>query len=489
MKRNSLATNMLPTHHPATKTNGIHVTNTTPIGIAQEERNVEYVEPMGMDDLTGMHSGRSRDKTLSPAASTDNVLSLAIKCGVFQNSSYLWDDTNDVAKEKETTASIRSDAALTTSSTEEIFAKSRNMQQETGCDILYPARISTRASSTKNEISHEVTPEILTTCVPSSSSEKAREEFFSNSGRAVSTGDHMSMSMLSREIAMDILDVGAEPDQVSSTTSETLFSPSKKGTKTRKHRSEASEMLLNTIVKSHLTRANLPDADGFLPIHNACRYFPENAVLLDMILRGNPDSIRMQVQSTTSDAAIGTEPARNAPAVKRLKLSVNSEYSCCRPVFASTKELKYEGAYPLHVALIHGAPIDVITLLTQAGPEVLSRTDGSGAVPLSLAFRVNASTDITEFLLASNSGAASSVDKRLNTPLHFACLSRPLGKKACITSEMLKKLVLAYSASIHFRNFDGKTPLDLVQSQAAFDDETIGYLHEMAYRDDDVQEI
>lgn len=475
---------MLPTHHPVTKKNGIDVTNTTPMEMAQETTNVELVEPKGTDDSgapTGMQSCRSRDKTLSPAASTDNVLSLAIKCGVFQNSSFLWDDTNDVAEEKGMTASIRPDAALTTSSTGEILPQSSNLQQENGCGIFYPARTSTRAvwlSSTNSEISDEA----------ASLSGKARDDNFSNARRRVSTGEQMPMSILSRESAMDTLNVGAEPYQLLSTASETIVSPSETGSKTRKHRSETTEMLFKTIVHSHLAKANLPDTDGFLPIHNACRYFPGNAALLATILRGNPGVIRRQVQSIASDAASSMKPANNVSAVKRSKLSAKSNYSC-RPVFASSKEFKYEGAYPLHVALIHGAPIHVITLLTQAGPDVLSKTDGSGAVPLSLAFRVNASSDVTDFLLASNSGAASSLDKRMNTPLHFACLSRPLGKRACISTEMLKKLVLAYPASIHFRNFDGKTPLDLVQSQAAFDDATIGYLHEMAYRDDDVQEV
>mmetsp|Transcript_12530 Transcript_12530/g.27074 ORF Transcript_12530/g.27074 Transcript_12530/m.27074 type:complete len:435 (-) Transcript_12530:2520-3824(-) len=141
---------------------------------------------------------------------------------------------------------------------------------------------------------------------------------------------------------------------------------------------------------------------------------------------------------------------------------------------------------PIHIALQSSATDEVVKLLALQHPATLIIGDNANRVPLSIAIRRGSPSSILNILLSSNPQAASIPDARNNYPLHHAC-ARRLGCDR-IELPLLRRLSEAYPDAVHKRNFDGKTPLDLAQSGGLFDDDAIDYLHELAYKDDEVIE-
>jgi ankyrin repeat protein len=145
-----------------------------------------------------------------------------------------------------------------------------------------------------------------------------------------------------------------------------------------------------------------------------------------------------------------------------------------------------EKLYPIHIALQSSATDEVVKLLVLQHPATLVNGDNANRVPLSIALRRGSPSSILNLLLSSNPQAASIPDARNFYPLHHAC-ARRIGRDR-IELPLLRRLAEAYPDAVHKRNFDGNTPLDLAQSGGLFDDGAINYLHELAYKDDEVVE-
>lgn len=268
------------------------------------------------------------------------------------------------------------------------------------------------------------------------------------------------------------------------------------------------------ILKRFLEKGREVDDCGLNPIHRACIDYPNNAKLIGMMLRILPSCVEFQAKKVEgSDCAMKKGTKR----------------------FIS-------GMYPIHIAIVNNASMDVIKLLVRANPHVLSRPDINGMVPLSLAFRVrDKSVDMEHFnnmlvfLLASNPGAAKVADNRQNTPLHYACMTliHPGGLKQqqqmrqddqsmnkinvneaastiqkqkirfasqqCrissnnrnpghISFEIISKLLEANPQAATQQNFDGNTPLDLAQVSGNLDDQSMALLQKSAHQYEELDE-
>jgi len=237
------------------------------------------------------------------------------------------------------------------------------------------------------------------------------------------------------------------------------------------------------------------DEYGFYPIHKACIKYPQNAKLIGTMIRSLPKSSRFQVNLI--------ERSRKRKLKSLSSSRIDNEIS--------QNLIFFNGMYPVHIAIANAASLEVIKLLVRAEPSVLSIPDSNGMVALSLAFRfyhklskIDAEyfNDIVTLVLAANISAVNVCDIRMNTPLHYACmtLSRNSGsemKNGIILTEknrkiisftLLQRLVEANTSAIHQRNLNGNTPLELAESTGNFDDECISYLQRIAYNDEDVEE-
>ena len=233
------------------------------------------------------------------------------------------------------------------------------------------------------------------------------------------------------------------------------------------------------------------DDQGLFPIHKACANFADNAKFIGMMIRKYPDCASMPV-SLPQDS------------VHRKRKSV-----CPAPSNTALQESSVvieDGQYPIHIALSNNASIEVIKVLIRAAPEALSKPDCNGLLPISLALRfyksatdVDTMNSILRLLLISHPYSAFSKDKRMNTPLHYACLTStgrrsfrrrtgvgstalsdpPQTKEIC--SLFMKQLAFSNPAAMYERNFNGFTPLDLAQSRGEMSDKMISFLQKLTF--------
>jgi len=130
--------------------------------------------------------------------------------------------------------------------------------------------------------------------------------------------------------------------------------------------------------------------------------------------------------------------------------------------------------YPLHIAVINGASLEVVRLLTFQNEKVLTMKDKEGNTPLTVAIKYNAKTEIINFMLAENEMLPTLLDKRANTPLHIACM---YGRR----EDVIETLMLSFPEGLHVKNFEGLTPLDLALRSSDCSDDIINLLQEALY--------
>ena len=237
--------------------------------------------------------------------------------------------------------------------------------------------------------------------------------------------------------------------------------------------------LLRTLA---LSGGETPDEAGLYPIHLACRNFSTDANLIGTILCITPGAARLRVRRRSMGCQLASQ-ATGGQSKANPSIPLKRKSS---PSPSAQGTVTLEGSYPIHIALNSSASLDVVGLLVRQDADILVMGDDANRVPLSIALRRGSPIAILELLLSSNPKAAGISDKRKNYPLHHAC-ARRIGRER-IELALMKRLALAYPAALDKRNFNGETPLDLAQSGGLFDDDTINYLHELAYEDKDVIE-
>jgi len=115
-----------------------------------------------------------------------------------------------------------------------------------------------------------------------------------------------------------------------------------------------------------------------------------------------------------------------------------------------------KSASPLHVALMHRAPRDVVRLVVDADPSALLVQDAEGWTPLHVSI-LYGGDDATTLLLIRRGGydAASLHSQFVGAPLHLAC-------RHGSSTEVLRALIDANPAQICTPNETGSTPASLL---------------------------
>jgi len=260
--------------------------------------------------------------------------------------------------------------------------------------------------------------------------------------------------------------------------------------------SEPDEKSLDNL-PCYTQHGTIADDRGLGPIHKACAHFASDAKFIGKMISNDPNCPN-----------VPTKLPKNSFHRKR-KTQIQE---------APTSDfLVDDGQCAIHIALSNDPSVDVIKLLMDSSIVTLSISDCNGRLPLSLALRHFNSTTrnkdmerILDLLIAANPQAVFTADNRMNTPLHYSCMmsgetkvSRQstgfsliygVSDLSCSCSaqtvpKLIKKLASLNPAAIHQRNFNGSTPLELLQSRGGMvNDELLTFLQELAFEDTDVEE-
>jgi len=152
-------------------------------------------------------------------------------------------------------------------------------------------------------------------------------------------------------------------------------------------------------------------------LHEVCRKFPKNKEQVTTALEVDPEAVMRR-----SDALAST-----------------SSYS-----------------FPLNIALKNKASAEVLQLLIDAAPSVVTINDGhDNSTSLNIALRYRPQDiAVVKMLAIANSLAIAVTDSRLNYPIHVACAcGAPL--------EVVNLLYLLYPQASYKRNIHGETALDI----------------------------
>jgi hypothetical protein len=245
------------------------------------------------------------------------------------------------------------------------------------------------------------------------------------------------------------------------------------------------------------------------PIHKACAHFADNSIFIAMMIRNDPSCASLPVE-LPEDSRLRKMRKIVVPIHEHGEERIETDY------FVEA------GQYPLHIAVSNNASIEVVKHLLAVAPDTILRSDSNGMIPLSLAIRFYRSAidkenmrGILDLLLASYPQGSFVVDKRMNTPLHHACMvssERPKKKRrmidfsgkddqpqsdksistsAHIPSSFLKRLATMNPRAMHQVNFNGLNPLELAQrSESHFvSDDVVTFLTNLAFRDVVVVEV
>ena len=115
-----------------------------------------------------------------------------------------------------------------------------------------------------------------------------------------------------------------------------------------------------------------------------------------------------------------------------------------------------DGALPLHLAALHGAPLEVMQALLDAHPAAASTRDENGDLPLHWAAFHEGCADVVELLLRAYPEAAYLTSIYGCLPLHDATLEELEGYPAPL--EVVVALLAAYPEAALVRTNNGRLP-------------------------------
>ena len=197
-------------------------------------------------------------------------------------------------------------------------------------------------------------------------------------------------------------------------------------------------------------------------LHESCRLYPTTAPVVESALRVDPEAIRRAspVVSTNESAAL-TKPRGIAGMALPNKLQRKQQeiYS-----------------YPVNIAIKHGASMEVLQLLVNAGKDVLELKDGNDASS-SLAIALTTKTcdlNLVNLLVRANPECVKVADRRANYPLHIAA------SFGC-SFEIVRHLHRIFPKALQMRNFHSQTPLDIAQRSTVCPEEVMNFLQSAAY--------
>jgi hypothetical protein len=174
--------------------------------------------------------------------------------------------------------------------------------------------------------------------------------------------------------------------------------------------------------------------------------YPTTAAVVESALRIDPDAVRKAVP-VTLEKGLSSKKAQNIY------------------------------GYPVNVAMTHGASMEVLKLLVEAGPDVLIQkdgTDGSGSLGIALTTKCDNMMPVVTMLVQANPECVKVADRRGNYPLHVSVnYGLPL--------DIVKRLYAMYPKALQMRNFHSETPLDIAQRSTRCSEDVMNFLQSTAF--------
>lgn len=202
------------------------------------------------------------------------------------------------------------------------------------------------------------------------------------------------------------------------------------------------DLLEPTPLPEPRTQVPLPEEPSLL--HRSACLFPTNFELIKGALDLNPQEIR-----------------RKAPPLKE-------DCDACGTTCG----------YPLNIALEHDASLEVLQLLADAAPEVITCRDGPddcGSLAMVLVRKRNQNfLQVLHLLIKANPMSLRMTDRQGNTPIHIA-----LGNVETATNlELIRVLCMLYPPALLQTNANGQTPLQVAQRQATTDRSVLAFVQD-----------
>lgn len=175
---------------------------------------------------------------------------------------------------------------------------------------------------------------------------------------------------------------------------------------------------------------------------------------------------------------------RNDPAAVSRSVALKTYKSVYSPILKHTvkKLVKEAYTYPLNLAIQHGACNQVLEMLADAAPQVLTAFDGSlREAPIFVFLKYHPHNCVLfDKLLLDCPSAAYMKDRHDNTITH-------VGARQGVSLEMIRHMVILNPESLRQRNFHGRTPLELAQQRTSLGTDAVAtYLlekvHDSKYR-------
>jgi hypothetical protein len=178
-------------------------------------------------------------------------------------------------------------------------------------------------------------------------------------------------------------------------------------------------------------------------LHQSCRLYPTTAAVVESALRIDPDAVRKAVPITLEKG--------------------------------SSKKAQNIYGYPVNVAMTHGASLEVLKMLVEAGPDVLIQKDGTdGSGSLGIALTTKCEMAVVTMLVQANPECVKVADRRGNYPLHVSVnYGLPL--------DIVKRLYAMYPKALQMRNFHSETPLDIAQRSTRCSEDVMNFLQSTAF--------
>jgi ankyrin repeat protein len=232
---------------------------------------------------------------------------------------------------------------------------------------------------------------------------------------------------------------------------------------------ETNPAIIRALLEICPTASSVSNKEGLTALHMACRHAPTNELVIALLVDSYPYALRTRTKmgQLVVSKKQNTEKHETHHFVTDLAGKSNLESSDA--LHGALDQQVRDGSYPLHMAIAAGAPRNVVDLiLGEADDDVLLMVNKHGETSLHIALANPSNEEFVDLLIETSKKCELTriKDKRHNLPIHTAATF------GCSVG-VAKKLLLIYPNSIHKKNKESKTPLDLATEYGRCSEEVI----------------
>jgi len=236
---------------------------------------------------------------------------------------------------------------------------------------------------------------------------------------------------------------------------------------------QSDKHIVKLLLEAHPEAAMVCNKEGLQPLHMACRYAPDEEVI-GLLIEFYPKAVQHCIKMGSPAPKKRRGHETDHAVIDHNEGMAQANFLKLRYENVSNQQVR-DGAYPIHMAIQSHAPIAVLEMLVKAGSEtseesILLKRNKFGETPLHIALRARDRDEelgpkdremidemIVEMLLKSSPDSSRircGKEKGGNLPIHLAAMY------GC-SVHVAKDLLETWPESIHEKNGDGLTPMEL----------------------------